>query len=105
MKLLHAAIADKKPWARERSLDYLNNANQPDFDASGVILLAKNKPAFIALANLFSSEKVRIKYVALVHGEPQENQFEVNAKMSPHPVKPGLMRVDPSRRQAGADAV
>ncbi len=94
MKLLHAAIAGKKPWAVERGLDYLNNANQPDNDASGVILLAKNKPAFIALANLFSSEKARIKYLALVHGEPQEMQFEVNAKLSPHPVKPGLMRVD-----------
>jgi RluA family pseudouridine synthase len=95
MKLLHTAIADKKPWVAERSLEYLNNANQPDFDAGGVILLAKIKPAFIALANLVSSEKMRIKYVALVQGEPLENQFEVNAKLSPHPVKPGVMRVDP----------
>jgi RluA family pseudouridine synthase len=95
MKLLHTAIADKKPWAAGRGLEYLNNANQPDFDAGGVILLAKTKPAFIALANLFSAEKVRLKYLALVHGEPLENQFEVNAKLSPHPVKPGVMRVDP----------
>jgi RluA family pseudouridine synthase len=95
MKLLHAGITGKKPWANERNLDYLNNANSLDFDAGGVILLAKNKPAFIALANLFSSEKARIKYVALVRGEPLENQFEVNAKLSPHPVKPGVMRVDP----------
>ena len=95
MKLLHTAIADKKPWAAERNLEYLNPANQPDDDASGVILLAKTKPAFVDLANLFSSEKARLKYVVLVHGEPQENQFEVNAKLSPHPVKPGVMRVDP----------
>ena len=96
MKLLQGGIAEKKPWARERNLEYLNNANELDFDATGVLLLAKNKPAFIALANLFSSEKARIKYVALVRGEPQENQFEVNAKLSPHPVKPGVMRVDSS---------
>jgi RluA family pseudouridine synthase len=95
MKLLHTAIADKKPWSAERGLEYLNNANQPDFDAGGVILLAKTKPAFIALANLVSAEKVRLKYLAFVHGEPQENQFEVNAKLSPHPGKPGVMRVDP----------
>ncbi len=44
MKLLHAGIADKKPWAAERSLEYLNNANQLDFDASGV-LLARQKQA------------------------------------------------------------
>jgi RluA family pseudouridine synthase len=94
MKLLHGGIADKKPWASERHLDYLNNANELDSDAAGVLLLAKNKPAFIALANLFSSEKVRMKYVALARGEPLENQFEVNAKLSPHPVQPGVMRVD-----------
>jgi RluA family pseudouridine synthase len=95
-KLMHDGIAAKKPWATGRNLDYLNNANELDFDVTGVLLLAKNKPAFIALANLFSAEKVRIKYVALVRGEPQENQFEVNARLSPHPVKPGVMRVDSS---------
>jgi RluA family pseudouridine synthase len=96
LKLLHAGIAAKKPWAVERNLDYLNNANELDFDVTGVLLLAKNKAAFIALANLFSAEKVRIKYLALVRGEPQENQFEVNARLSPHPVKPGVVRVDSS---------
>jgi RluA family pseudouridine synthase len=102
MKLLHAAITDKKPWAQERHLDYLNNANSLDSDATGVLLLAKNKPAFIALANLFSSEKVRIKYVALVRGEPLEDKFEVDAKIAPHPVTPGLMRVDTSSGKQAA---
>jgi RluA family pseudouridine synthase len=95
MELLQTAIADAKPWSRGRNLDYLNNAHSLDAGTSGVILLAKNKPAFIALANFFSSEKVRIKYVALVRGEPLENRFEVDAKIAPHPVTPGLMRVDP----------
>lgn len=94
MKLLHAGIADKKPWARERNLDYLNNTQNPDAGTSGVILLAKDKTAFITLANLFSSQKVAEKYVALVRGEPMENRFEVDVKIAPHPVTPGLMRVD-----------
>ena len=95
MKLLHSAIAGGKPWARERGLDYLMNAHRPDFEISGVILLAKNKPALIALANLFGSEKPVKKYVALVPGRPQEDQFEMDAKLAPHPVKTGLMGVDP----------
>lgn len=94
MKLAHAAIVAKKPWAAERHLDYLNNANELDADTTGVLLLAKNKPAFIALANLFSSEKAKIKYVTLVRGELQENEFEVDAKLAPHPVQPGVMRVN-----------
>ena len=70
MKLLHAAIAGGKPWARERGLNYLMNAHRLDFETSGVILLAKSKPALVALANLFGSEKPLKKYAALVQGTP-----------------------------------
>jgi hypothetical protein len=94
MTLLHTAIAGGKPWARERGLDYLMNAHRLDWEMSGVILLAKNKPALIALANLFGSEKPVKKHTALVSGEPPENQFVVDAKLAPHPVKPGLLCVD-----------
>jgi RluA family pseudouridine synthase len=95
MTLLHAAIAGGKPWARERGLNYLMNAHRPDFETSGVILLAKNKPTLIALADLFGSEKPLQKYVALVRGAPHENSFETDAKLAPHPIKAGLMCVDP----------
>jgi len=94
MKLLHAGIENAKTWARERNLDYLMNAHRLDFETSGVILLTKNKPALVALANLFGTEKPRKKYVALVRGEPLEEKFEVDAKLAPHPVKTGLIRVD-----------
>ena len=43
MKLLHGAIAAKKPWAAERNLDYLNNANELDFDVAGVLLLGQDQ--------------------------------------------------------------
>lgn len=95
MKLLHAAIAGGKPWARERGLDYLMNAHRLDFGTSGVILLAKSKPVLTALANLFGSEKPLKQYAALVQGTPMENKFEVEARLAPHPVRTGLMRVDP----------
>ncbi len=94
MKLLHAAIEAGKPWARQRGLTYLMNAHRLDFETSGIILLAKNKPALVALANLFGSEKPLKTYVALVHGNPVKDTFEVNAKLAPHPVKLGLIRVD-----------
>jgi RluA family pseudouridine synthase len=95
MKLLHAAIAEGKPWARERGLDYLMNAHRLDFETSGVILLAKSKPALVALANLFGSEKTLKQYAALVQGTPTADKFEVDASLASHPVRTGLMRVDP----------
>lgn len=94
MSLLHAAIAAGKPWARERSLTYLSDVHRLDFDTTGILLLAKNKPALVALADLFGAEKPAQRYVALVHGTPAEESFAVNAKIGPHAVKPGAMRVD-----------
>src|SRR5215211_3177809 len=47
MRLLHEGIAANKVWARERGLTYLANAHRLDFETSGVMLLAKNKPALV----------------------------------------------------------
>jgi 23S rRNA pseudouridine1911/1915/1917 synthase len=94
MTLLHAAIADGKPWARERGLNYLSNAHRLDPEASGVLLLAKNKPTLVALANLFSSEKP-LKNMWRSSRAPREEKFEVDAKLAPHPLKTGLICVDP----------
>jgi RluA family pseudouridine synthase len=95
MKLLHAAIAGGKRWAHERGLNYLMNAHRLDFETSGVLLLAKAKPVLVALANLFGSEKPLKQYAALVQGTPVKEKFEVEAGLALHPVKTGLMRVDP----------
>ncbi len=94
MKLLHAGIAVGKPWAAERQLTYLNNEHPLDGDTSGVILLAKNKAAHIALGNLFSSDQPLRKYLGLVRGTLIEPTFEINFRIGGHAVKAGLMRVD-----------
>jgi len=73
------------------------NAHRLDFETSGVILLAKSKPVLVSLANLFGAEKPHKLYIALVHGAPRRDSFAVDAKLAPHPVKLGLMRVDERR--------
>jgi 23S rRNA pseudouridine1911/1915/1917 synthase len=105
MKLLHAGIAAGKPWARERGLTYLSHAHRLDFETSGVILLAKSKPVLVALADLFGTEKPAKKYLALVHGAPNEERLEINAKLAPHPVKVGLMHVDPKNGKHASTVV
>jgi 23S rRNA pseudouridine1911/1915/1917 synthase len=97
IKLLHAGVAAGKPWARDRGLTYLANAHRLDFETTGVLLLAKNKPSLVALANLFGSDKPRKIYVALVQGTPEQDEFEVDAPIAPHPTSPQLMRVEPKR--------
>jgi RluA family pseudouridine synthase len=97
MKLLHAGIAEQKPWAKSRQLNYLANAHRLENETSGVMLLAKSKEALIYLANLFSSERISQKYVALSQGNPENDSFEVDAPIGPHSRIPDLMRIDRRR--------
>ena len=97
MKLLHRDIERGAPWAKERNLTYLMNAHRLDFETSGVLLLARNKPALVLLVNSFGSEKPYKVYAALVQGAPEKDSLRIEAKLAPHPTKLGLMRVDPKR--------
>lgn len=97
MKLLHAGIAEGKPWAKTRELIYLANAHRLDFETTGVLLLAKNKPALTKLAEMFGTDKPEKIYIALVQGTPQADEFEVDAPIAPHPTSIGLMRIEPKR--------
>jgi len=94
MNLLQAGVAAGKPWARERQLAYLANAHRLDSDTGGVLLLAKNKTALVALADQFGAENAVRKYLALVQGVPPDDEFSVSEKIGPHPVRPGQMRID-----------
>jgi RluA family pseudouridine synthase len=92
MKLLHRDIERGAPWAASRGLTYLANAHRLDFETSGVILLAKDKPALVSLANQFGTAHPEKVYVALVQGVPEEESFEVDLRLKPDPRIPGLMR-------------
>jgi RluA family pseudouridine synthase len=95
ISLLHRDIERGATWAKHRpALTYLMNAHRLDSDTTGILLFAKNKSALIALANQFGSEKPFKTYVALVRGAMQQDTFDVNAKISPHPTKLGFMRID-----------
>lgn len=94
MKLLHRDIELGAAWAREQQLTYLANTHRLDFETTGVLLLAKDKPTLVALANQFSCGQTHKVYVALTHGSPPEDRFKVGARLALNPVKIGLLHVD-----------
>ena len=94
--LLRRGIERGATWARERELRYLTNAYRLDFEMSGVILLARDRPPLLELADQFGAEKPTRTCVALVHGGPKSDAFETDTKLAPHPVKIGRVRVDPT---------
>jgi RluA family pseudouridine synthase len=93
MRLLHDGIAQQKPWAARRGLTYLANAHRLDFETSGVMLLAKNKPVLVALAEQFAGEKPAKLYLALVSGSPPEDRFTIDLPLAPDPRRPGTMGI------------
>lgn len=100
--LLREGIAQGASWATKRNLTYLANAHRLDFEASGVLLFAKSKPALVALANEFGSDQPTKSFVALTRGMPTEPEFTVDAKIGPQTRQLGLMRID---MQGGKRAV
>jgi RluA family pseudouridine synthase len=95
IKLLHAGIERGAPWAVAGGRSYVMPAHRLDFETSGVLLLAKTKPVLVMVANWFGAENPGKKHLALVQGTPAEDRFQAEAKLAPHPVRSGLMRVDP----------
>jgi RluA family pseudouridine synthase len=93
--LLHRGIERGAAWAQERHLGYLANANRLDLETSGVILLAKDRQALIALGNQFGAERASKTYVTLVCGTPTQGKFAIHAKLAADPARFGLLRVDP----------
>lgn len=92
--LLHAAIAEGKPWALAHNRSYLANAHRLDAETSGILLLAKRKEVLVKLADQFSANKPLKRYVALINGAPTADKFEVDVRIAPHPTKPGVVHVD-----------
>lgn len=97
MGLLHRDIARGAPWAAQRSLTYLSNAHRLDFETSGILLLCRSKSSLVHLANQFGANTPQKEYVALVQGQPAEDEWTVNERIAPFPGRPGHMRVDPKR--------
>jgi 23S rRNA-/tRNA-specific pseudouridylate synthase len=100
MPLLHAGIDRGTGWARDLGLSYLVNAHRPEADTSGILLLAKDKPALIALAAQFGSSQPGWTYAALARGTVNDSTFVCEAKLSPHLLRPGYTRVDSQKGRA-----
>lgn len=94
LQLMHQAIERGAPWARSRGLSYLMNANRPDFWATGVFILVKNKQALAALTEQFSTSEPRSAYVALTRGPAGAPTFECEGKIAPNPLQMGVFKID-----------
>ncbi|MBM3248403.1 MAG: RluA family pseudouridine synthase [Candidatus Omnitrophica bacterium] len=56
-----------------------------DKDTSGLLLVAKNNQAHMNLAKQFQDHSIKKKYVALVHGEVEFDEGQIEAPVGRHP--------------------
>lgn len=64
-----------------------------DKDTSGLLVIAKNNQAHLALAEQFASHNIKRKYVALVEGRLAFNEDVIEAPIGRHPLKRKNMSV------------
>ena len=71
-----------------------------DRDTSGLCLWAKTAEAHRELSRQFADREVRKVYLALVAGEPEQDQGVIDLPIGPHPKDPLRMQLTPRGREA-----
>jgi 23S rRNA pseudouridine1911/1915/1917 synthase len=71
-----------------------------DKDTSGLLVVAKNDRAHLALSNQLSTRTMKRQYLALAHGRFQVSEGVVDAPLGRHPVKRKEMAVVANGRSA-----
>lgn len=94
MLMLREGVDRGAPWARRRVLKFITNIHRLDAETSGVLLLAKNRPALTNMTECFENRRVQKTYLALVKGEIKEENFSVDVAIAEHSKVAGLMVVD-----------
>jgi 23S rRNA pseudouridine1911/1915/1917 synthase len=65
-----------------------------DKDTSGLVVIARNNPAHMNLVNQFKNHSVKKVYLAIVEGQVQFDQGEIDAPIAPDPRNREKMKVD-----------
>ncbi len=91
---IESSVAAGDFWARSRGLRFLRYVHRLDAETSGVLLLAKNAGALDALSGLFETRSVVKEYLAVIHGEPQEETWSCRFPLAPDPDRRGRVLRD-----------
>lgn len=90
-----SSIAAGDFWARCRNLKFLRAVHRLDGETSGVLLFAKSLGAVETFGDLFESRRMNKRYLAVVHGVPDQMEWTCSARLRPDPDRPGRVKVDP----------
>jgi RluA family pseudouridine synthase len=91
---IESSVAARDFWAQSRGLKFLRHVHRLDADTSGVLLFAKSPGAVKRFFDLFESRKIEKTYLAVVVGEPKQNEWTCELKLAPDKKRFRKMKVD-----------
>ena len=91
---IESSIAARDFWARSRGLKFLRHVHRLDADTSGILFFAKSPGAVKKFFDLFESRKIEKTYLAVVVGEPRQNEWTCELKLAPDKKRFRKMKVD-----------
>src|SRR4051812_45924046 len=97
---ISSAILGGAFWARSRGLRFLKHIHRLDAETTGVLLFGKSPGAVRTFGELFESRRMHKRYLAVVRGDPKQDQWVCHAKLGPDPKEHGKHRVDPRGKEA-----
>ena len=97
---ISSAVLGGAFWARSRGLRFLRYVHRLDAETTGVLLFAKSAGAVRTYSDLFESRRMHKRYLAVVRGNPKQEEWVCKAKLGPDPKEHGRQRVDPRGKEA-----
>src|SRR5436190_4124106 len=72
-------------WSASRQLRFIRFVHRIDAETTGIVLFAKSQGALRSLSELFETRKVEKRYLAVVEGVPQSQQWTCSLKIGEEP--------------------
>ncbi|MBI1840148.1 MAG: RluA family pseudouridine synthase [Verrucomicrobia bacterium] len=95
---LHAAILssieERAFWARCRNIKFLRHVHRLDAETSGILLFVKSIGAIRPYTHLFESREVEKRYLVVVEGKPNREEWTCRHPLMADPHQIGRVRVD-----------
>ena len=97
---ISSAVLGGAFWARSRNLRFLKYVHRLDAETTGILLFTKSPGALRTIGELFETRRMQKRYLAVVRGNPKQNDWICRAKLGPDPKEHGRHRLDPAGKES-----
>ncbi|MDA7916062.1 RNA pseudouridine synthase [Verrucomicrobia bacterium] len=97
---LESSMENRDHWAQSRNLKFIRYIHRLDADTSGVLLLARSPGALKVFSKLFEERKVEKRYLCVVRGVPDHDEWVCSSPLETVKETPVFVRVSDEGKDA-----